>query len=178
MLRWNQEEELLDKIKKTNHLVFDVHVVIQVSQASLLKSWGDFLDVTAHVLEQLCVAITVPETHFGFTCQMDRVEDVLIPEWGKKPVGIQFDFYIILSLLVAFWKKFTTLLVVETCGATYSGFLTPALLGHTLVSCLSKNKVHSPVLYPQLQFTLSNPLRMKTFHQFVQFSWVVTYEPA
>ena len=64
------------------HLIFDVDVVVQVSQASLLQARGHLLDVTAQVVEQLCVAVAGPEPQFALTGEMDRVEDVLVPETG------------------------------------------------------------------------------------------------
>lgn len=49
------------------------------------------MDVTAQVFEQLCIAITDPETHFGLTGQVDGVEDVLVPESRKEQHSVQLD---------------------------------------------------------------------------------------
>lgn len=75
---------ILYVVRQSNHLIFDVYVVVQVPQTSLLESWGDLRDVTAQVLEQLCVSITSPEAQFGLAGQMDGVEDILVSETGRR----------------------------------------------------------------------------------------------
>lgn len=69
-------------VRQSNHLLFDVYVVIQVTQTSLLESRGDLSDVTAQVFEQLCVSVTGPEAQFGLAGQMDGVNNLLVSETG------------------------------------------------------------------------------------------------
>lgn len=85
-------------VKQTNHLIFDVYVIIQVSQASLLESRGYFLYVTAQVFEQLRVAITAPEAYLALAGQMDGVEDFLVSETWKGQLSVQLHIYSITAV--------------------------------------------------------------------------------
>ena len=71
-------------MRQTSHLFFDVYVVLQVSQTSLMEPWSHLLDVAAQVFQQLFEAITSPEAQFALAGQMDGVDDVLIPTQGRE----------------------------------------------------------------------------------------------
>lgn len=64
------------------HLLLQVHVVLQVSQTSLVQPRRHLSDVAAQVLEQLRVAIAASQALLGLPGQVDGVEDVLVPEDG------------------------------------------------------------------------------------------------
>lgn len=64
------------------HLLLQVHVVLQVSQTSLVQPRRHLSDVTAQVLEQLRVAVAASQALLGLPGQVDGVEDVLVPEDG------------------------------------------------------------------------------------------------
>lgn len=64
------------------HLLLQVHVVLQVSQTSLVQPRRHLGDVAAQVLEQLRVAVAASQALLGLPGQVDGVEDVLVPEEG------------------------------------------------------------------------------------------------
>lgn len=66
------------------HLLLQVHVVLQVSQTSLVQPRRHLSDVAAQVLEQLRVAVAASQAQLGLPGQVDGVEDVLVPEDGGR----------------------------------------------------------------------------------------------
>lgn len=66
------------------HLLLQVHVVLQVSQTSLVQPRCHLSDVAAQVLEQLRVAVAASQALLGLPGQVDGVEDVLVPEEGEE----------------------------------------------------------------------------------------------